>query len=218
MIVSKLVFERIGERADAFFWTDHTTFLKFPNGDIFTFTRYEMRGAPLGLAGAPFSRVEWVLVENGSILTDLGKFSKFEVFDPKVEKITVRSGFEKYLALLREKLDHRTMERLLDILENGDFEKLVGFGPGLTPLGDDILSGMVVAGLEIDFPLRTSEISRQQMIHAIHRYVPYPVKVFLENGDDSLIIDMGATSGLGWALGVTIFLEWRGENGSLHSR
>ena len=55
--------------------------------------------------------------------------------------------------------------------------------------------------------MKTGEISIQQIKHAMKRLVPYPVKVFLETGDDSELLEMGATSGLGWAFGITYGLE-----------
>ncbi len=206
VIVSNLVFEKIGITAERFFKTEHTAFYRFPDGEIFTATMYDMRVSPLGVAGIPFVNSRWVIVEDESLIFEEFAVREFKKFDPKVKFIT--RGLprcEKYADILM-KAAKVEFERILYLLREERYEEIVGLGPGLTPLGDDILSGMIVAGYEPDFRFKTSDISMQQLDHAKKRLVPLPVKMFLETGDDGELLKMGATSGAGWAFGITYIL------------
>ena len=212
MLVSKLVLDRIGYRADRFFKTDHTSYYRFTDGEVLTVTSHDMIGAPVGMAGVPFVEAEWILIERTGFLTDLGffEFEEEEIFDPKVERIIPSGNSEKYLRLLKEVVNIEIEERILERLRERDYLGISGLGPGLTPLGDDVLSGMISVGLRIDRIPRTSEISTIQLRYALRGLVPYPVKVFLEKGEDDILMRMGATSGIGWAFGITFFLETEG--------
>ena len=205
MLVSRLVFEKEGLYAEKFFETDHTAFYRFPDGEILTVTSYEKRASPLGVAGVPL-KPDWIFVERDHLVFESFSIEEFETFDPEVKYLTNLPGWKKYEEKLRE-IQPEVFDEIFEKLKEGDFEGIVGFGPGLTPLGDDVLSGLLVAGCRLSFPMKTSEISIQQIKHAMKRLVPYPVKVFLETGDDSELLEMGATSGLGWAFGITYGLE-----------
>ncbi len=206
VIVSSLVFEKNGITAERFFKTKHTAFYRFADGEIFTATMYEMRVSPLGVAGIPFVNSRWVIVEDDHLIFEEFSLREFEKFDPKVKFITRDlPSCEKYAHLLMEKAEVE-FRKILSLIEEKKYEKIAGLGPGLTPLGDDILSGMIIAGYEADFPIATNDISKQQLIHAKKRLAPLPVKEFLETGDDEKLLDMGATSGAGWAFGITYIL------------
>ncbi len=205
MIISKLVFEKEGATAERFFKTSHTSFYRFPDGEILTVTSYEKRVSPLGVAGMPL-QPNWIAVESGKLVFENVVIDSFQLYDPKVKKITKISGCRRYFDILLEK-SGKDFLRIFERMKRGDFSSIVGLGPGLTPLGDDILSGMASVGFKLDFPIRTSDISRQQILHAVKGYVPLPVKEFLENGIEDGILEMGATSGAGWAFGITYLLE-----------
>ncbi len=206
VIVSNLVFEKVGLTAERFFKTDHTAFYRFVDGDIFTATMYEMKVSPLGIAGIPFVNSRWMMVEDDSLIFEESAIREFEKFDPKVKFITDDlPSCEKYAELLVEKAEVE-FRKILSLMMKKRYEEIVGLGPGLTPLGDDILSGMIVAGYKPDFSFRTNDISRQQLVHAEKGLVPLPVKMFLETGRDEEILKMGATSGAGWAFGITYIL------------
>ncbi len=209
MLASDLVFEKAGNIAEKFFETEHTGFYRFKTGEILTVTKYEYRASPLGIAGVSFLP-RWILIEKDHIVFENTYIFRkdLDVFNPAVEKIVKfkRGTYEHYEDILREKANG-IFEKILTFLEKKEYQKIAGLGPGLTPLGDDILSGMYAAGFEEEIKFNTNEISRQQLIHAKKGFVPYPVKVFLETGDDSLILQMGATSGAGWAFGITYYLE-----------
>ena len=209
MLVSDLVFEKVGNVAEKFFETEHTGFYKFNTGEILTVTKYEYRASPLGMAGVSFLP-NWILIEKDRFIFENIHILKKDVvlFNPTVEKIVKfkKGTYKRYEDILKEKANG-IFGKILTLLESKDYQKIVGLGPGLTPLGDDILSGMYAAGFEEEIKFNTNEISRQQLLHSKEGFVPYPVKAFLETGDDTLILQMGATSGAGWAFGITYYLE-----------
>ncbi len=212
MIVSALVFERSGYLAKKFFETEHTAFYRL-NDEILTVTSYENRVSPLGIAGAPLKKPNWIMIEKNKLIFENTEVSKkfVMIYDPFVgdinyEKIRNNGNINFYLKLLEES-SGKTFEKILSLIHNGNIEKIVGLGTGLTPLGDDILSGMITAGFRRNFPLKTNDISKQQIFHAEKRLVPLPVKIYLETGDDTLLKEMGVTSGLGWIFGIKYQLE-----------
>ena len=95
-----------------------------------------------------------------------------------------------------------------------DADALAGWGPGLTPLGDDLLVGYV-AGLALtghDFAglsklaaragRRTTSLSSALLRHAAHGALPEPAHALIERGDLEPLLLFGATSGSAIAVGL----------------
>lgn len=108
--------------------------------------------------------------------------------------------------------------------------RLVGLGPGRTPLGDDYLAsvGLTVARLggSVGFPIArrdewlarlmpprltaaTTALSARLIVDAVHGLAPAPVARLLRARDDASLAPslarlsrIGATSGHGWAAGI----------------
>lgn len=94
--------------------------------------------------------------------------------------------------------------------------RLAGRGPGLTPLGDDILIGYVgaaaLAGLDVSrlaeqAARRTSALSATLLRRAAAGELPEPAHALLERGDLDPLLRFGATSGKGIMLGISLYLE-----------
>jgi hypothetical protein len=90
-----------------------------------------------------------------------------------------------------------------------DVDRLVGWGPGLTPLGDDILAGRLAAralrGREADVPQppgATTALSRTLLRRAALGELPEPAHRLLEEGDPEPLLHFGASSGRGILLGL----------------
>jgi len=95
-------------------------------------------------------------------------------------------------------------------------ERLAGRGPGLTPLGDDILIGYIGAAALAGFDLsrlaeraarRTSALSATLLRRAAAGELPEPVHALLERGDVEPLLQFGATTGKGIMLGIALYLE-----------
>jgi uncharacterized protein DUF2877 len=94
--------------------------------------------------------------------------------------------------------------------------RLAGRGPGLTPLGDDILVGYIgsaaLAGLDVSRLAeqaagRTSALSATLLRRAAAGELPEPAHALLEHGDVDPLLRFGATSGKGIMLGISLYLE-----------
>jgi Protein of unknown function (DUF2877) len=94
--------------------------------------------------------------------------------------------------------------------------RLAGHGPGLTPLGDDILIGYIgaaaLAGLDLsrlaeDAARHTSALSATLLRRAAAGELPEPAHALLENGDVEPLLRFGASSGKGIMLGIALYLE-----------
>ena len=94
-----------------------------------------------------------------------------------------------------------------------DLETLAGRGPGLTPLGDDILVGYIagatLAGRDASAmaesaAARTTALSATLLRLAVHGHLPEAAHRLLEDGDLEPLLDFGSTSGRGIALGLSI--------------
>ncbi|MGH3319110.1 MAG: DUF2877 domain-containing protein [Streptosporangiaceae bacterium] len=106
---------------------------------------------------------ELVTVGGGLVQAGDARFLASRWWDPRVEPPkTSRRGLERALTTLRHTLErcgsrpglgaHPTLETLASALAEGDLagavdsaERLVGLGPGLTPSGDDVLVGVLLA-------------------------------------------------------------------------
>jgi hypothetical protein len=91
---------------------------------------------------------------------------------------------------------------------------LAGFGPGLTPAGDDVLAGYV-AGLVLlhgqskrasqiaeEAAARTNSLSATLLRHAALGEVPEPVHILLATGDARPLLSFGHSSGQAWLRGL----------------
>jgi hypothetical protein len=97
-------------------------------------------------------------------------------------------------------------------------ELLIGRGPGLTPLGDDILvgylAGRALAGDDVSRCARwlsrsdgrTTALSLTLLRLAARGELPEAAHQLLENGDPSPLLHFGATSGKGMAIGLGLAL------------
>ena len=95
----------------------------------------------------------------------------------------------------------------LDAVVPVDPPTLVGWGPGLTPLGDDILvgyvAGRVLAGRRPPFvSAATTALSRTLLACAARGELPEPAHALLEDGDATPLLEWGATSGKGLLVGL----------------
>lgn len=104
-------------------------------------------------------------------------------------------------------------------ITNGEFEKLVGLGSGLTPAGDDFLVGYIasreILGKKIPFEIdcsRTTKLSGHFLSNALNGKFSSAVINFLKSGDMS-VLSFGKTSGIATALGV---LKGIKSNGGLN--
>lgn len=91
---------------------------------------------------------------------------------------------------------------------------LAGFGPGLTPAGDDVLAGYV-SGLVLlhrkyrlasriaeDAAVRTNSLSATLLRHAALGEVPEPVHILLATGNARPLLSFGHSSGQAWLRGL----------------
>lgn len=94
-----------------------------------------------------------------------------------------------------------------------DVGSLVGLGPGLTPLGDDVWCGYVAgvvlltggpAPFELPAAGRTTTVSRSLMARARRGELPEVAHALLERGRCAPLLGWGATSGSGLLLGLSL--------------
>jgi len=93
---------------------------------------------------------------------------------------------------------------------------LSGRGPGLTPLGDDILVGYIgaaalagedLSGLADEAAGKTTALSGTLLRLAARGELPEPAHALLERGDAEPLEHFGASSGRGIALGIALYVE-----------
>jgi hypothetical protein len=94
--------------------------------------------------------------------------------------------------------------------------RLLGRGPGLTPLGDDLLAGLLVtlsacgsaafepaaAAVRAHAPARTTFVSAALLHHAARGECVPELAAFLDGGPVEALLRVGDTSGAGLAHGV----------------
>ncbi len=94
--------------------------------------------------------------------------------------------------------------------------RLAGRGPGLTPLGDDILIGYIgaaalagenVSGLAERAARHTTALSATLLRRAACGELPEPAHALLERGELEPLHGFGATSGKGIALGIALYVD-----------
>lgn len=203
MVLSEPFLRKQG-KAYLVFETTKSAYYRYSDGIIATLTKGNYIPV-VGGAFFPFQKFpKWI---------DCSFFSRldFDIWYPKVESINYVPEMEKYLGKLEIRVHEKLFEKLIYYLKHRKFENLVGFGPGLTPLGDDILSGYLLVkafyGERWDISMyryKTTDLSYQQLVEATNLLVPSPVKLFLETGETVEIENMGNTSGLGWLIGIAL--------------
>jgi len=104
---------------------------------------------------------------------------------------------------------------------NGEFDKLLGLGSGLTPAGDDFLVGYIasreILGKKIPFEIdcsRTTKLSAHILLNALGGKFSSAVIDFLKSGDPALL-SFGKSSGVATALGI---LKGMGLAGGVRSQ
>jgi len=221
--ISNLILEKNSQKATSFFKTNHTNYFIFEDDDIFTLTTYSNRVGALGMtAPSPFLNFSTLNVENNSLIFDKKyAIEKFIFYDPKLNFINFHESYAEIKERIKKVVEPKIIEKIISILERKDFDKLLGFGPGLTPLFDDIISGLLAMNSfyngDIDYKnilnlatTKTNNLSYFQMMYAAKGYIPKPVKLYLENAKKIELLKMGGTSGIGWMLGISFFFEMEG--------
>lgn len=98
-----------------------------------------------------------------------------------------------------------------------DFGSLIGRGPGLTPLGDDILGGYLTGRTLTGSPVldlpsyrdATTSLSRVLLDHARLGELPSPAHSLLTDGIPAELLNFGATSGRGLLVGLAAGMQSR---------
>lgn len=88
---------------------------------------------------------------------------------------------------------------------------LVGWGPGLTPVGDDVFVGYLAGRVLFDhaampsprvLPYRTNHLSMTLLAHAAHGELPEPAHDLLARGDMRSLLKFGHLSGRAMLVGL----------------
>jgi Protein of unknown function (DUF2877) len=147
-------------------------------------------------APGPGARVS---IGDGRLLTDAGTLEPGPVWDPKPVL--------------------RTYIRTNPVLSWPSLRRFVGLGPGLTPLGDDLIAGYLagmalIAGdsaratsLAESIAPRTTALSATLLRLAARGDVPEAAHSLLEDGDPEPLLSWGATSGSGFLAGLGLHVK-----------
>lgn len=211
MIVSELLLNKRG-KARLIFKSTRAAYYKYPDGTIATLTTNNYVPV-VGVASFSLKMFPGFIEAKKGLEMEgyrpLFPCIDFGLWNPKVEKVNNIPQVEIYLRKLETKVHSEVFKKIVQHLDSGTIWELIGFGPGLTPLGDDILSGYLLIksfyGEKHDisrYKDRTTELSYQQLTEASKLLAPSPVKSFLETGRVDEIENMGNTSGLGWLIGI----------------
>lgn len=148
---------------------------------------------------------ERVFVGDGALRTATGAITAGPIWDPRPRP--------------RIELSLRPQVQL-------DLAGLAGRGPGLTPLGDDILvgylaaaalagpNGATVAGAAAPTDRTTTSLSRTLLRLAARGELPEAAHCLLLDGDPEPLLAFGATSGKGIAFGLALFGVGAAEAGT----
>ncbi|TCI62930.1 DUF2877 domain-containing protein [Exiguobacterium sp. SH0S2] len=113
-------------------------------------------------------------------------------------------------------------ERFIDqVMQEGRLERLIGLGPGLTPAGDDFVSGKILGdqilgrvpelgwGALLESRDKTTRVSYHMLRHAYHGRTNEAVLAFFEQLTDTAmqeaakrVLEIGSTSGTDFLTGV----------------
>lgn len=207
-----------------------TTF-DVPSGPVHARTSTPLTGLKLG-EKVVLTRS---LLQAGPVLLMLGGAQVWQGAVPNARQLA--AGMEVALGLLQRVtgsgLDSAVSERARAFLAEGDLpgaaSVLGGFGPGLTPAGDDCLAGILIiastlwgrsatpmlAGLVEE--VETNEIAqaflqwaaRGQSIEPVHRFVELAARGDVGEASNALadLANFGQSSGADLALGLRLGLE-----------
>jgi len=125
--------------------------------------------------------------------------------------------------------DPRPLVRVVPVVTTKialDPAALVGIGPGLTPLGDDVWCGYAAgasllgrdSGLHVPGLGLTTLVSRSLMARALHGELAEPAHALLTFGDLRPLQTWGSTSGAGVLLGLALAVARYEEPGTLGER
>ncbi len=194
----------------------------YDDNDLFIVTKNFGREGPFGVNVGPLpSFSDQIEITENSIIS--GKnfivFNDCEFWDQNILNNIENKNFNKIVDLeytilseLEKRVDESLIKKILVLLDKGKFDNLSGLGPGLTPLGDDILSGMVLFNKDISNLNIESIFSKHLFNHAINNEVPYPVMKFLQTLNLNFLKKMGSSSGLGYGLGIIKSIKSGGKN------
>jgi hypothetical protein len=194
----------------------------YDGSELFIVTKNFGREGPLGLNVDLFPLLSFgdeLEITNNSIISGRSfiGFTDCEVWNQNVSDL--RFDLNKVLAVevdlikeLSKRVDEALMDKIFNLLDKKDYNNLSGLGPGLTPLGDDILSGMVLIDKTLSNLDIESVFSRHLFENAITNDVPYPIMKFLETTNLNFLKKMGSSSGLGYGLGIIKSIKSGGRN------
>ena len=164
---------------------------------VLSVTRPGALRMPNGIeADVPLSPGERVSVGGGALRTAAAAITSGPLWDPRP----------------RPRVRLSVRPRLHVVLET-----LAGQGPGLTPLGDDVLVGYLAAAalagwdpavtgaLAVKAGRRTTALSSTLLWLAAQGHLPEAAHHLLERGDPGPLLRFGASSGTGIALGLALF-------------
>jgi hypothetical protein len=194
----------------------------YDGSELFIVTKNFGREGPLGLNVDLFPLLSFgdeLEITNNSIISGRSfiGFTDCEVWDQNI--VNLRYSLKEILTLedviideLSKRVNDKLMEKIFNLLDKRDYNSLSGLGPGLTPLGDDILSGMVLIDKTLSNLDIESVFSRHLFENAITNDVPYPIMKFLETTNLNFLKKMGSSSGLGYGLGIIKSIKSGGRN------
>jgi hypothetical protein len=178
--------------------------------DLFIITKNFGREGPLGINIGPLPLSSF---SNEIEITEMGiisgkiyiAFNDCDFWDQKInDKIPkeLKNMESEIKSELKKRIDPMVALKIDSLLEKRDYKKLIGLGPGLTPLGDDILTGMVLVNKNLSNLDIESIFSKHLFQHAINNEVPYSIMKFLKTLNINFLKKMGSSSGLGYGLGI----------------
>jgi hypothetical protein len=194
----------------------------YDGNELFIVTKNFGREGPLGINVGLFPLLSFgdeLEITNNSIIS--GKsfigFTDCDVWDQNITdlKFNVNEILDSENDIkngLFERVDKSLMSKILNLIDKKDYDNLSGLGPGLTPLGDDILSGMVLIDKSLSNLKMDSIFSKHLFNNAITNDVPYPIIKFLETTNLNFLKKMGSSSGLGYGLGIIKSIKSGGKN------
>ncbi len=190
--------------------------------ELFIVTKNFGREGPMGIniGSLPLSSFSDTLeITKGAIISGKSyisfndcEFWNQNVGDKVKNNISLNRLEDLVWSELKMKVDTNLIYKIEEIFNNEDYKSLGGLGPGLTPLGDDILSGMVLVNKEFSNIKISSVFSKHLFSHAVKNNVPYPIMKFLETLNVNFLRKMGSTSGFGYGLGIIKSIRSGGKN------
>lgn len=175
-----------------------------------------------------------LLVEGGFEALGVGELEDFDlaevavVYEPAAPRGVPDDGFAPVWRDWLGFCEEECFSPVVGALVESGLGSAVGLGPGLTPLGDDVLSGyflgLRVLGRDVDLDSldlsKTHWLSRQMVLDAAEGLCWMPFKgliLALLSGDGASLakwvercLSFGSTSGKGYLLGMAMAFEGMG--------